>query len=150
MAEAPIIIAQMTSDDLQEVVKIEQETLSPWSLPQLEAELQHAAGWQFVARGAGKGNIVGYVCGKQVAGEAEIYRIAVAMASRRQGVASALLDHALQFLAGTGVTRYYLELRVSNVPAKHLYAKYGFVESTVRKNYYSNPQEDAVVMGKFN
>ena len=145
---AKLLIEKMAVDDLPQVMTIEQETLSPWSLPQLEAELQQTGGWQFVARRSAGEQIAGYVCGRSVAGEAEIFKIAVAAAQRCQGIASVLLEHALQFLAGTGVTKCYLELRASNVAAKHLYEKYGFKETAVRKKYYSDPQEDAAVMVK--
>ncbi len=138
----------MTVDDLPQVMTVEEETLSPWSLAQIEAELHQTSGWQFVARRSAGEKVMGFVCGRVVAEEAEIFKIGVIAAHRRHGVASALLAHALHFLAGTGVKRCYLELRISNIPAKHLYEKFGFEETAVRKKYYSDPQEDAAVMVK--
>lgn len=148
MAHKSLIVEQMTFGDLREVVEIEHETISPWSLAQLEAELHQSAGWQFVARCPARERIVGYACGKGAADEAEIYKIVVAFAERRQGVGSVLLQYVLQHLAKKGYKRCYLEMRASNAAARHLYEKNGFVAIAAREKYYNNPQEDAVVMVK--
>ena len=90
--------------------------------------------------------VIGFVVARTVADEGEILNIAVHPAFRRQGVASALLIAVLQRLSSSAVTRIFLELRVSNLHARALYERNGFVTSGVRKAYYRDPVEDALQM----
>ena len=110
--------------------------------------MHQPSGWQFVAHCPAGGKVIGYVCGRRAVDEGEILKIAVAVTDRRQGLASSLLERALHYLAEEGVANCYLEMRASNTPANNFYAKYGFVEIAVREKYYSDPQEDAVIMVK--
>lgn len=86
--------------------------------------------------------LMGYLFVTQVMDTADIANIAVSPAFRRQGIASLLLDTALDGLEAD----LFLEVRASNTPAIALYRKYGFTEYGVRKNYYDSPREDAVLM----
>ena len=79
------------------------------------------------------------------ADEGEIITVAVSPACRRQGIARALMEHMLRLAAGARAT-VYLEVRASNTPARELYRTLGFTETGVRKNYYTSPREDAVLM----
>ena len=92
--------------------------------------------------------VIGFVAARIVADEGEILNIAVHPGYRRQGVASALLIAVLQTLRSSAVTRIFLELRASNLPARALYGHYGFVHSGFRKAYYRDPVEDALQMQK--
>jgi ribosomal protein S18 acetylase RimI-like enzyme len=74
--------------------------------------------------------------------EAEILNLAVAPASRRQGIAAALLHHARD----NSAAQLWLEVRVSNSAARAFYATQGFLETGLRPNYYQEPGEDAIVM----
>jgi ribosomal-protein-alanine acetyltransferase len=76
--------------------------------------------------------------------EREILNLAVAPASRRQGIASLLLEHELQRPA-----THFLEVRESNLAAQALYQRFGFERVGIRRDYYSHPRESAIVMKRF-
>ena len=80
--------------------------------------------------------------------EGEIYRIATKNEYRKRGIAYRLLDFALKTARGAGLESVFLEVRESNVAARNLYRAYGFSEIGVRKNYYKEPTENAVLMMK--
>jgi len=86
--------------------------------------------------------VAGFLISRTVAGEMEILNLAVAPAFRRQGIARALLENALDGFEGA----VFLEVRQSNVAAQTLYASFGFCLAGLRRNYYDSPKEDAVVM----
>ena len=140
-------IEPLQAGDLAAVVAIEAQNPACWSFLQLAAELQRSGGWQHVVRLA-DGRIAGYICGFVVSDEAEILKLAVDQEVRRQGLGEQLLAHALAGLAAQGIGRVFLELRASNRPARRLYEKFGFEQSAVRKGYYQNPTEDALLMKK--
>ncbi|HMO01954.1 MAG TPA: ribosomal protein S18-alanine N-acetyltransferase [Oligoflexia bacterium] len=77
---------------------------------------------------------------------AEISNLAVAIDRRRQGFGEKLLGAVLQKFKTLGVRKILLETRVSNEPAIRLYKLFGFKEDGIRKNYYKNPDEDALLM----
>jgi len=92
--------------------------------------------------------VVGYVGSQTVIDESEVMNIAVHPDYRRQGIGEALLEtlaHALREQGSRGLT---LEARVSNTPAVSLYKKAGFLQVGLRKNYYRNPKEDALILRK--
>ena len=80
--------------------------------------------------------------------ELHINNLAVAPGRRRQGVGSALLQHVLREGTRTGAARATLEVRESNEIALALYERFGFTVAGVRRAYYSNPSEDALVLWK--
>lgn len=97
-----------------------------------------------------EGEIAGFVVFRTVfrgdgrtPSELEILNLAVDPAYRRRGVASTLLRSVLRAPS----TRFYLEVRESNSPARQLYEKLGFIEVARRTGYYSDPTETAIVMG---
>jgi [ribosomal protein S18]-alanine N-acetyltransferase len=92
------------------------------------------------------GQLVGFVGARQAADEAEILNIAVHRDFRRKGIASALLHAALDGFRRSAIARVFLELRESNLPARNLYDRHGFVPSGRRTAYYRHPNEDAICM----
>lgn len=96
------------------------------------------------------GHPVGFACFLAVPGgdNADLQLVAVAPECRRQGVARALLQHALASLANEGVTRVLLEARASNTAAIALYRGLGFAHLADRRAMYAHPQEDGVLMGR--
>ena len=92
--------------------------------------------------------VVGYIIGTKIPPEGEIYRIAVREDKRQRGIGYRLLSYALKTESGNGVETVFLEVRSRNDAARALYKAYGFQEIGIRKNYYQNPQDDAVVMVK--
>ena len=94
------------------------------------------------------GTVAGFLILSNVAGEAEILEVAVSENMRRRGIASELMEEISCWCMENGIERILLEVRVSNLPARAYYKKYDFAEDGVRKNYYRNPVEDAVLMSK--
>ena len=92
--------------------------------------------------------LIGYVIFYYVLDEGEIARVAVDPAYRRKGAAARLLHAVEDFCEEKGIDRLMLEVRKSNVPAISFYREYGFAEDGIRKNYYKNPVEDAVLMSR--
>lgn len=148
LAPLAVLVRPLTVADLTAVAAIESENPSPWSAGQLAGERDQASGWQFVAEAGGSGLVCGFVCGRSCAGEAELLKIAVGRASRRQGIAAQLVAHTLRYLAEQGVERCFLELRAANLPALALYERFGFCRVGLRKNYYASPLDDAILMEK--
>jgi ribosomal-protein-alanine N-acetyltransferase len=148
-----VIIAAMDEHDLVEVVDLEERSgLSRWGWDAYYQELKNSVGpIMRVARVSVKGesaHVVGFVAARVTGDEIHINNIAVEDQYRGQGIGGALLDLALNDAAGKlGAKRAFLEVRRSNVAARGLYVSRGFREVGQRKNYYHNPQEDAIVMG---
>ncbi len=141
-------VRPMTAADLEAVTAIESENPSPWTAGQLASERDQDGGWQFVAESGASGLVCGFVCGRSCAGEAELLKIAVGRQYRRQGIAVQLVAHALCCMAAQGGGRCFLELRAANTPALALYERFGFRRVGRRKNYYTSPPEDAILMEK--
>lgn len=126
----------------------------PWSeaqfLEELRHEPPHAA---LVLREAGQGpetgrGIAAYVVYRVVVDEMHILNVAVAPQRRRQGLARWLLAFSMARAARRGATRAFLEVRESNAPARALYEGLGFAELRTRADYYTEPREDGVVLGR--
>ena len=93
---------------------------------------------------------VAYVLGRMIAPEGEIYRVAVRPDKRQRGLGYRLLDYAVKTSRGRGLESIFLEVRSRNIPAIKLYTSYGFRKAGVRKNYYKDPADDAIVMLRVN
>jgi ribosomal-protein-alanine N-acetyltransferase len=93
--------------------------------------------------------ISGFVAARVSAGELHVNNIAVLYEIRSSGVGGALLDAVIEEGRRRGSTVSVLEVRMSNVPALRLYSSRGYLEVGRRKNYYSDPVEDAIVMKRF-
>ena len=115
-----------------------------WSYRDVQDLICTEGGMCFTAVEDGK--VIAYVIGRLIAPEGEIYRVAVAPHKRQRGIGYRLLDYAVKTSKGQGLERLFLEVRSRNIPARKLYTAYGFKEIGVRKNYYKNPQDDAIIM----
>ena len=118
----------------------------PWSKKDIFSYICSDTGMCFTALDGGEP--IAYIIGQKIPPEAEIYRIAVREDKRQRGIGYRLLSYALKTELGSGVETVFLEVRESNLPARNLYRAYGFNEMGVRKNYYQNPTENAVIMVK--
>lgn len=92
------------------------------------------------------GSLLGFIVVWQVEDEAHIGTIAVASAHQRSGLARALIREGLGQAYTRGARKAFLEVRVGNIPARTLYHSLGFVDFDLRKKYYQDNGEDAVVM----
>ncbi len=90
--------------------------------------------------------VLGYVILYFAADEGEIPSIAVKESARRRGVASMLLDELFELSRGLGVSKIFLEVRKHNDPAQALYRKHGFLYVGERRNFYTEPDEDAHIL----
>ena len=118
----------------------------PWSERSIASELENKLSLWLVALDNQK--VVGYVGSQTVLGETDMMNIAVHPDYRRQGVANQLILCLIARLTERGSHSLMLEVRVSNKPAISVYHHLGFVEVGVRKNYYRNPKEDALILRK--
>ena len=90
--------------------------------------------------------IAGYVLGRVVVDQAEILSIATVPRRRRQGLGRALLDVAVAAMIDRGAATVWLEVRVSNEAARAMYQSAGFSAAGLRRDYYRQPPEDALVL----
>lgn len=144
-----VIVEGMTPDDLKEVLEIEQLSFpTPWSknlfLRELHSDLSTII--LFKSDSFENQRVLGYICIWLVGGEVHILNLACHPNFRRCGIATSLLEQSLFFSFRKGVRRAFLEVRESNKEALTLYKKYGFKQVGIRKGYYSDTREDAVVM----
>jgi ribosomal-protein-alanine N-acetyltransferase len=136
----------MQPEDIPAVMAMEEDSLEAWSITHLEDELSQQAGFQFVARDAFSEKLLAVVCGRIAADEGEILKLVVNRSVRQQGIGARLLNFCLDYCQAQGVKYCYLELRPSNEAARQVYQKCGFYQTGIRKNYYSSPTEDAILM----
>lgn len=139
-------VRPMETADLPAVSMLERQCAGGWNEEQLAGQLGNAAGFAFVICLGDE--VVAYVCGAAVAGEAEIFRLAVRVDCRRHGYGRHLLGQTLLSLVSLGVAECWLEVRESNLAAMSLYSGCDFREEGRRRRYYSAPVEDAVLMKK--
>jgi ribosomal-protein-alanine N-acetyltransferase len=94
------------------------------------------------------GEVTGFLMGREVADEAEVFTVAVVPNFRRQGHGAALVSAAIDGLRTRGVKNLFLEVRESNLGAIAFYERFGFSKIGRRKVYYLDPEEAAITMGK--
>lgn len=139
------VIVPMDRSHLKQIAELEQQCFSqPWSEAALEEELYNPQA-SFIVADDGEGGVLGYAGLHVILDEGYIANVAVEEAARRHGVASALMDVYCRF-GQEHLAFLTLEVRESNKSAIGLYLKHGFEEVARRKNFYSDPQEDAIIM----
>lgn len=140
-----IKIRQMTLDDLDNIMEVEQLSFSvPWSRESFEGEvLQNKAAVYLVAQCDDR--VIGYVGVWLIIDEGHITNVAVHPAFRNKGIGKKLLKTMIEFSNNLNITKLTLEVRPSNAYALKLYEGFGFKPAGVRPGYYSNG-EDAVIM----
>ena len=119
---------------------------APWSENSIASELCNPLSMWLVAET--DGIVVGYVGSQTVMDETDMMNIAVHPDCRRQGIAAALVNALVASLQDMGSHSLTLEVRASNVPARALYDMLGFQQVGLRRNYYHNPKEDALILRK--
>ena len=131
--------------DAKEIAALEEEIFSDaWSERDISDLISTEGSMCYTAQE--DGHVIGYVLGRIIAPEGEIYRIATAPAKRRRGIGYRMLSYAYKTELGHGLECLFLEVREQNAPARALYASFGFVEAGIRKNYYKNPSDNAIIM----
>ncbi|WP_102349588.1 ribosomal protein S18-alanine N-acetyltransferase [Bacillus sp. Marseille-P3661] len=144
--EENISFRLMKLEDIEQIVYIEKNSFTlPWSRDAFYNELTTNQYAKYIVMEKGP-SIIGY-CGLWIIlDEAHITNIAVLPQYRGKKLGDALLEQVLEFSKALGAKTVSLEVRVSNTVAQNLYRKYGFKDGGIRKNYYVDNQEDALVM----
>ena len=135
--------------DLDAVAALEAATFTnPWTRDMLDRELRQSdVARVYVVRLPGC-RVAAFCACWLVHDELHINTIAVDARMRRRGLATALMKYLLAEAAAAGAHRTFLEVRRSNLPAQRLYERLGFTVAAVRRNYYSQPDEDALVLSR--
>ena len=143
---AQLIIRQAEEKDIAAIEKLEQVCFTdPWSYDSLEQDiLRNKLAFYIVAEV--EGEVCGYVGIWNIIDEGHITNVAVSPDYRRKHIASNMLDVLIASCEEAGVERFTLEVRAGNEPAKALYAGKGFKEMGLRKGYYQDNGEDAIIM----
>lgn len=140
-------LRQMNESDISQVMGIENSSFAnPWSKSSFLRELIMPASSFLVA--VRDEFVVGYMGYWLIEDEAQIMNVAVHLEYRRKGIANKILKYVIGMIFESGVKNVYLEVRKGNAAARVLYNKLGFKEIGVRKQYYEEEKEDAVLMRK--
>lgn len=141
-------IVPMDRSHIEQIAALERECFStPWSEAML-TEVLFDSQASFIVAESEDGGVLGYAGLQVVLDEGYIDNIAVEPNARRHGVADELLDVFCRF-GEANLAFLTLEVRASNAPAIALYRKHGFGEAGRRKNYYTKPTEDAIIMTRY-
>lgn len=141
-----IEIRRMKLEDLDGVMEIEAEAFpTPWPREAYEKEITKNELAYYVVADS-EGEIVGYAGLWEVVGEGHITNVAVRKERRGEGISNLLMQALLDRVLALHYYGLTLEVRLSNTPARSLYEKFGFESVGVRKSYYSDNGEDAIVM----
>ena len=142
-----MMIRRMEKRDLLQVAAIETALFSDaWSEQGFEDTLNSPYVISLVAIDEAEDTILGYIIMYVSFEEGEISNVAVAKSAQNRGIGSALMQAILEKGLEESVTRFILEVRVSNTPAIALYKKFGFTEIGIRRDFYEKPREDALIM----
>lgn len=140
-------ITRMNEGHVAQVAALEKLCFSdPWSETSVASELDNPLSLWLIAEE--EGTVLGYVGSQTVLDETDMMNIAVRPECRRRGIAAALIGELVNQLRAHGSHVLRLEVRESNVPAIALYESMGFTQLGLRKNYYRNPKENALILGK--
>lgn len=143
----PQDVLEATNQSVSEILVIEKCTFpDPWSSGSIEETLK-APGYRNTGAWI-EGKLAGYLFCSYVLDETEIVKIAVAPKFQRRGIATALMNEFTEWCKASGIHRWMLDVRAGNDCAAALYRSFGFTEDGVRKNYYTDPVEDAVLMSR--
>lgn len=142
-----MIIRELTEKDIPVIAEIERQCFShPWSEQSIKSSFENSSNRFFAAET--DGIVIGYIGLSVVLDEGYILNVATLPEYRRQGAAKALINRVID-VYNDKLRFLTLEVRPSNMAAIGLYEGFGFESVGLRKNYYHNPTEDAVLLTKF-
>ncbi len=139
------IIRDMALEDIDRIYELECECFAiPWTKQAMKYEIeQNKLAHYYVLQ---TDVVVGYLGVWNIVDEGHITNVAVTKRARGKGYAVALVEHLKKESIKNHIERLTLEVRVSNISAQSLYKKMGFKEAGIRKKYYSDNGEDAIIM----
>lgn len=139
----------MTNKDVNGVFNISNACFSmPWSIESIEGEINNPLAKYIVARDEDSNLVVGFVGIWIVVGEGNITNIAVHPDYRGNGIGDKLLSSLINLCYDLNCSLINLEVRESNYKAQNLYKKFGFNIDGIRKGYYEDNKENAILMSK--
>ena len=140
-----MILREMLVEDLDQVMEIEKDLFSvPWTKEGfLTFVLKDNAMFLVVED---KGEIVGYCGLLMVLDEGDITNVAIKRTRQNEGIGGFLMQSLIRLAGERGITTIHLEVRTGNSGAIRLYERSGFTRDGIRKGYYSDPVEDALLM----
>lgn len=139
----------MSREHIQDVVEVEEACFSiPWTKEDFKREVEeNKMAIYRVALCDGK--VIGYAGMWHVINEGHITNVAVLQEYRKQGIGERLLQELIEIAEEKEMIGLTLEVKITNIAAQKLYTKYGFRPEGIRKKYYSDTGEDAVIMWKY-
>ena len=138
-------LRELSAADIPSAAGIENACFSsPWSEKTLLSELQNPLNKFFGA--FTENTLAGYIGFQTVLEETSVFNVAVLPEFRRNGIGKALVEKLIDEAKKSGSKVVFLEVRAGNLPAINLYEKEGFVFFGLRKNYYENPKENALIL----
>jgi [ribosomal protein S18]-alanine N-acetyltransferase len=142
-------IRRLGLHDLQHVEWIERRSYpTPWSRSMFAGEVGKTSSICLGAFDPEEGRLLGYAIVSRYVDAWHVMNVAVAPEARRRGIARALLQRLFELTGGEARRGYTLEVRVSNAAAIHLYESAGFKARGIRRGYYTDNREDALIMWK--
>jgi len=144
-------LRKMELGDVGQVVEIEKQSFpTPWSAYAFTCEIldNNFANYFVLTLENDRDKVIGYGGMWIILDEAHITNIAIAPAYRGKRLGELLLNHMMVSALEKGAERITLEVRVSNAVAQKLYTRLGFVAAGLRKGYYADTKEDAIIMWK--
>jgi ribosomal-protein-alanine N-acetyltransferase len=142
-----IEIRRLSQRDLEAIDRIERRSYpTPWSRSMFASELAKSSSISLGAFDAESGELVGYLVISRYVDAWHVMNVAVVPEQRRQGIAQALISRLFETTSNDGRRGYTLEVRISNEAAIKLYERLGFQSRGVRRGYYTDNREDALIM----
>ena len=142
-----VVLRHLELRDLNAIEQIERASYpTPWSRSMFAGELAKPSSISLGAFDEGSGDLIGYLVISRYVDAWHVMNVAVAPEHRRRGIARTLLDRLFELTASDERRGYTLEVRVSNDGAIKLYESLGFVARGMRRGYYTDNREDALIM----
>ena len=144
-----IELRKLALRDLGAIERIERRSYpTPWSRSMFASDLSKPCSVCPAAVDGDSDRLVGYLIISRYVDAWDVMNVAVAPEHRRHGIATALLERLFEMTADDGQRGYTLEVRVSNESAIRLYERLGFQPRGIRRGYYTDNREDALIMWK--
>ena len=139
-------ISELSKEDIQDILNIQKEqNIYISSEENILNDLEYTSFKYFTLKY--KNKIIGYISFSYVI-DIEIEAIVIKKDFQRLGLGTLLLNFVFEFAKTNNIENIFLEVRISNTPARKLYDKCGFKEINIRKNYYNDTNEDAIILLK--
>jgi len=140
-----VTVRRMNEIDVDGVLAVEEQSFTtPWSRAGFVAEMKNELSYYLVMIESGK--IIGYAGMWIIVDEAHVMNVAILPEHRGQKLGEKLMDELIKHAKVRGAVRMTLEVRRTNTVAQGLYEKFGFASRGIRRNYYTDTQEDALIM----